>query len=399
MGGIMEINAKVVGITTTDEEIIKETSLKDLEINGGHSANICYTAKNYDEILKEPIEKTLNRADGNKKNRHHSVFGHDTIQIYFENIPKLLAMMINNEHEYNTSEKSGRYTTMFGTEEENELYRKWHKIFKEEITKVYPDNVYLTPAMIDKKAKENARYLLSVFMRTKLKYTTSFRQLNYIYDFTIKMLNEDTNNPLIQELKPYLKEFQKALLSTGFIDQDIKDYRNRHFSLIQDDNTYDDHFSRSYSVNYDATFVALADLLRHRTLDYSLSLKETKEYYVPIIIRDNDYLSQEWLKDISSLSDYPQGLLVNVNETGKYEDFILKLFERICTAPQLEVMQITKEVLTKYVNTLKASKSPNDQKIYAELVKYSHGSRCTFPNFTCPSECKFKEGISLTRKI
>ena len=153
-----ELKAKVVAITTTDEEVIKNTTLKQLEINGGHSANICYTQKSYDEILQEPEEKTLQRAEGNKGNRHHSVFGHDNISIYFEGIPKIIAMMLNNEHEYNTSEKSGRFTTMFGTEEENELYNKWKAIFEEEIKKVYPNEAYLTDAMISKKAKENARY-------------------------------------------------------------------------------------------------------------------------------------------------------------------------------------------------------------------------------------------------
>lgn len=394
-----EMSVEIRGITTTDKEVIKNTSIKDLEINGGHSANICYTQKNYDEILKEPVEKTLQRAEANKGNRHHSVFGHDNIQLYFEGIPKIIAMLLNNEHEYNTSEKSGRYTTMFGSEEENFFYKKWQLIFEKEIKEAYPNEEYLTDAMIGKKAKENARYLLSVFMRTKMKYTTSFRQLNYLYDFTNKWIHEETTNPLKIALKPYLEEFKDVLYSTGFITSDIKDYRNREFSLIKDDNTFDEHFSRSYSVNYDATIPALADLQRHRTLDYSLSLKEEKEFYVPQIIRTKQDLVDEWLEDISSISEFPQGMLVNVNETGKYEDFIMKLYERICTAPQLEVMQITKEVLSKYINTLSKSASENDKKIYDELIKYSHGARCTFPGFTCTSKCKFKEGINLSRKI
>ena len=253
--------------------------------------------------------------------------------------------------------------------------------------------------MINKKAKENARYLLSIFIPTKMKYTTSFRQLNYLYNFTEKMLNEKTNNPLKNELKPYLEEFKNTLQSTGYISNGITDYRNRQFSLIKDNNTFDEHFSRSYSVNYDASFVALADLQRHRSLDYSLSLKDNKEYFIPPIIRNNKDLVKEWLKDISSISNFPQGLLININETGKYENFILKLYERICTAPQLEVMQITKETLKKYLEALKHSKSINDHRIYEELINYSKGAPCTFNGFVCNSPCHFKEGISLTRKV
>lgn len=394
-----ELKVTIVGVTTTNEEIIKNTSLDQFELGGGYSANICYTQKSYNEILKEPIEKTLDRAEGNKKNRHHSVFGHDTIQMYFEGIPKIIAMILNNEHEYNTSEKSGRYTTMFGTEQENKLYNKWRVIFEEEIKKAYPNEEYLTDAMIGKKAKENARYLLSVFMRTKMKYSTSFRQLNYLYDFTEKMIKEETNNPAKIALKPYLEEFRDVLYSTGFISNGIKDYRNREFSLIQDDNTFDEQFGRSYSVNYDATIPALADLQRHRTLDYSFSLKETKEFYVPQIIRPRQDLVEEWLNDISTISEFPQGMLVNVNETGKYENFIMKMYERVCTAPQLEVMQITKQTLNRYIEVLSKSTSVNDKKIYEELLKYTHGARCTFPGFTCTEQCKFKEGMQLTRKI
>jgi len=394
-----ELKAKVVGITTTDNEIIKNTTLSRLEINGGHSANICYTQKGYNEILQEPLEKTIERAEGNKRNRHHSVFGHDTIQIYFEGIPKILAMLINNEHEYNTSEKSGRFTTMFGTEKENKLYNKWRMIFEQEIKRAYPNEKYLTDGMISKKAKENARYLLSVFMRTKMKYTTSFRQFNYLYDFAKKMIDEETDNILKLELKPYLEEFCQVLYSTGVITNDISDYRNREFSLIKDDNDFDEYFGRCYSVNYDSSIPALADLQRHRTLDYSFSLKPCMEFFIPPIIEPRRDLVDEWLEDISSVSLFPQGMIVNVNETGKYEDFIMKLYERVCTAPQLEVMQITKETLNRYVNALSTSTSPSDKRIYEELLQYTHGARCTFPGFVCTEQCDFKPGKMLYRKI
>ena len=393
------ITVKVVGLTTTDEDLIKNITKEDYLINGGHSANICYTQKSYDEILEEPIEKTFIRAYGNIDNRHHSVFGHDSIELYFEGIPKIIAMLINNEKEYNTSEKSGRYTTMFGSEKENELYNKWKEIFEREIKEEYPNEPYLTDKMITKKAMENSRYLLPIFMRTKMKYTTSFRQLNYLYDFANKFIEEDTTDKLKLAIKPYMEEFRDALKSTGFINEGIKEYRNRSFSLIQEDNSFDDIFSRCYSVNYDSTFPALADLQRHRSLDYSLSLKDERDFYVPKIIRDKSDLVREWKDDMDSVSDFPQGLLVNVNETGKYEDFIMKLYERLCTAAQLEVCDITKETLTKYIKALEISKLQSDRKILEEMKKYAIGARCTFEGFDCPSPCKFVRGITLLRKI
>ena len=38
-----ELTIQVVGITSNNKEIIDNTTIRDLEINGGYSANICYT--------------------------------------------------------------------------------------------------------------------------------------------------------------------------------------------------------------------------------------------------------------------------------------------------------------------------------------------------------------------
>ena len=393
-------NIEIVGITTNDKDIIKTITKEELEKTGGYSANICYTQKDWDDIIKENVEKTKARAEGNKKNRHHSVFGHTQISMYLTDIPKLLCMTLNNEKEYNTSEKSGRYTIMQATGKEAEIYNKWIKILEEKIKKEYPNEEYLTDLLIHKKAMENARYMLSVFTKTKMEYTTSYRQLNYLYSFAEKMINKETNNQLINEFKPYLIEFRDALKNTGYITDDIYEYRGREFSLIKDDNTFDDHFSRTYSVNYHATFACLADLQRHRSLDYSLSLDDANGFFVPPIIKNDQALVDEWLHDIYSLKNiYPQGTLVTVNESGKYEDFILKLYERLCTAAQLEVTNITKDTLTKYIKALENSDSSADKKILEEMIKYSKGARCTFPNFECTEKCHFNEGITLTRKI
>ena len=102
------MKVEVVAVTSTDEEVIKKTTKEDLELTGGHSANICYTQKDWEEIIKEDYQRTENRIKGNKLNNHHSVFGHGHISLYISGVPKLLAMLLNNEHEYNTSEKSAR---------------------------------------------------------------------------------------------------------------------------------------------------------------------------------------------------------------------------------------------------------------------------------------------------
>ena len=42
---------------------------------------------------------------------------------------KILAMIINNEKDYSTSEKSARYTKMKLSLKEQEIYDKWMSIF------------------------------------------------------------------------------------------------------------------------------------------------------------------------------------------------------------------------------------------------------------------------------
>ena len=171
--------------------------------------------------------------------------------------------------------------------------------------------------------------------------------------------------------------------------------KQRKLSLFASRN-YKEEFGECYSCNYYGTFAQLAQAQRHRTLDYKLELLDNKEYFIPPIISDKKILVEDWLGDIQSVKDInPQGELVRINEVGKYEDFILKCKERLCSAAQLEIMQQTRKTLLKYKNALERSFNP----LSNDIIKYSNGARCTFPDFTCTSDCLFKEGKTLTRKI
>ena len=149
---------------------------------GGRAAGICYNKEGYNALVNEDVEKTLRRVDMTLSGGHHSVYGHSDVILNIQKIPKILAMVINNEHEYNTSEKSARYTpvTKTGspviTEKEEELYAKWMEIFNAEMTKKYGD--VFDSKKINKLAQENARYLVTVFMDTQMLYKTSLRQIN-----------------------------------------------------------------------------------------------------------------------------------------------------------------------------------------------------------------------------
>ena len=370
----------------------------------GKIAGVCYDKEGFDHLMHEDEKKTIKRANMTLNNGHHSVFGHVNLSLNLQGVPKILAMTLNNEHEYTTSEKSGRYTPVIRTEgsiiteKEEELYNKWVEIFKIKIKNEY-GNVF-NDFKIQTLAQENARSLVSVFMPTTLIYTTSLRQINYIASWMEKYIKENGESKdkfksdLSSSMEGFLSELDKLnILIPGLMTND----KNRSFSLFGSNlDKKKDYFGDVYSTNYKMSFAGLAQAQRHRTLDYKIERTDEKEYFVPPILENDPVLVNEWLHDIESVKDViPNGELVLVNENGNYENFILKCQERLCTAAQLEIMRQTRNTLLKYRDALKESESP----LYDDIEKYTHGARCTFPNYKCSKPCGFKEGITLTRKI
>ena len=124
--------------------------------------------------------------------------------------------------------------------------------------------------------------------------------------------------------------------------------------------------------------------------------EDEKEYFVPFLIQDDKTLVKEWLKDMESVKNInPQGEIVLISERGEYENFILKCKERLCSAAQLEIMKQTKETLMKYQEALEEK----NHYLKDDIKNYTKGARCSFPDFKCSADCKFKEGKTLTRKI
>ena len=355
----------------------------------GKSAGICYWPDSWEKLFAESQDKTDRRVNNNLKSGHHSVFGHVHYNLILEGIPKILAMILNNEGIYNTSEKSARYTKMATTGKENKLYNKWVGIFKKEIAKEYPD--------FDEKrvlAQENARYLISVFTpATTMEYTVSFEQLNYIVSMFEDFINDEPNTAFNKKVKSAMQEFIYAM--PNLIVEDLNPrMKGRKLSLFGT-RARTTEFGETYSTTYWASFAQLAQAQRHRTLHYEMRMPSSKcMYYVPPIIRKTD-LEDEWLNDISSLKDnFPQGILVRVNERGTIENFVLKCTERLCGAAQLEIMQQTKATMDRYVKAVS-----KDENLSNYLEPYTKGARCTFPGWVCNSPCVFGGKEAMTRKI
>lgn len=369
----------------------------------GQIAGICYSKDGFSALKDEDESKTMKRVSRTLYSGHHSVFDHVLINFNLQNLPKALAMVLNNEHQYMTSEKSARYTKVerkegsIITEVEEKLYNKWLKIFEMKIKDKY-GSLY-GDAKIHKLAQENARYLVTVFMPTEMIYSTSFRQINYLVSWMREYIeNADKSDYFESNLASAMGKFINELDRVGVLEEGLLDNeKHRKLSLFGKElDKKEEYFGDVYSTNYSATLAFLAQAQRHRTLDYQMEMTHDNGFYVPPIIADDPALVEEWLCDMFDVKEViPQGELVRINEIGKYDDFVLKCKERLCTDAQLEIMQQTKDTLLKYKNALEEKSSP----LASDIEKYTHGARCTFLDFECKSPCKNKEGKRLVRKI
>lgn len=369
----------------------------------GKIAGVCYDEEGFKHLSQEGEEKTSKRINRTLSSGHHSVYDHINISFNLRNIPKILAMVLNNENQYTTSEKSARYTKIVKqqgsiiTDIEETLYNKWLNIFEIKIKSKYGE--CLSDYKIKKLAQENARYLVTVFMPTEMIYTTTLRQINYIVSWMLCYIeNCDTNDYFQSQLASFMKQFVEELDRLNVLVFDLmKNEKHRKISLFGTDlDKKQEYFGEVYSTTYIATFAELAQAQRHRTVDYQMERTLLKEYFIPPILLDDKMLVDEWLQDIAKVSDFvPQGELINIYEVGKYEDFILKCKERLCSEAQLEIMQQERKTLLKYKDALELMNHP----LFKEILKYSNGARCTFPDFKCSKDCKFKEGKTLRRII
>ena len=353
-------------------------------------AGICYMGESFEDIINEPMETTFKRLNQVLASGHHSVFDHFHLTFEIEEIPKIIAMILNNEKDYVTSEKSARYTKFTKlSERENILYEKWREILKPVIRERYPQ-LYLENkknpwSKITKLAQENARYFISIFTPvTTLGYTVSLRQLNYLMYMINDYINEfNFSQPdnFDISLNQYLLQFVK-LFDNYIIKDLIPKGKERKLSLFGETEfkNLPDFFSYAYQTSFDCSYSCLAQNQRHRSEICFMYRKENFEFYIPEIIQGTEY-EKEWLEDADSIKDLvPQGTLITTIQCGTLETFILKLRERACGSAQLEIMRHELDILDKF-----RLKSP-----YSNMIKEITNdkyAKCQFKSGFCGGKC------------
>ncbi|MGI5897835.1 MAG: FAD-dependent thymidylate synthase [Candidatus Dojkabacteria bacterium] len=373
---------------------------KEAKLVAGRIAGACYSPKGFSDFDDEEPSKTLQRSENILESGHHSVYDHIQISLRLTNIPKILAMILNNENQYTTTERSYRYTKPTEdkslTKTELSLYNKWFDIFVKLISKEY-GNVF-DERKITKLAQENARYFLTVFAPTNMTYSIPLGQLNRICKW-LRDYDDKKNDAISQKLSPYINEFLKQIEELGLIIPQLqKNEKKRKLSLFATEDEkrllWKENFGSSYSVIYTGSFVLLGHLHRHRTLDYQMYIPKKFSAYVPTLLDSFPKYRKEWIADMKLVQDtFPQGQMVDIIEQGTLSNFILKCKERLCTHVLLETQTATKNILDRFLE------NNSDPDILEYLKQHSKGARCTFPDYTCIQPCGFKEGVTLTRRV
>jgi thymidylate synthase ThyX len=333
-------------------------TIEDIKKTAQVAARVCYSKKDIDGLFEELYDELL--VEGRLlKGGHHSPFEHKHLTFYMRNIPKMLAMTLNNERQCATSEKSARYTQMELEEEQQELYDKWLGRFEEMISREYPESEFpkLYIAGSDKKtsltklAQENARYVTSVFTPTKMVHTINARQINFIMQAFGEYIAKkgEKGSDFERRLASDMAEFTEKV--SEFKVKGLENQTDRHLSMFREA-PVEEYFGDVYATNYFLSFAGLAQAHRHRTIEYGMQtplLGGKFGFYVPPIVKANQ-LGNEWLADLNKVAelDYPQAQLAAVSETGTLRNFRSKAILRLCSHPQYEIMVNTQETAGKY---------------------------------------------------
>lgn len=423
---------------------------KDALIDAGVKAAVCFKETKEKEVFSpnsirdtEANSQLILRGLNTIYSGHTTPTEHPSVGLEITNIPKVLCMVLNNEHQYTACERSLRYTPIESNEIISDLevknYNKWLKIFEYIIEKEYGDfyrkvngTEAKTKKAIKKLAQENARYQVSIFMPTTLTYSAPWIQINKIASYMEKVIEGPFNN-LENMLIPYFKEFiatlkyLKVLITKEDVlklcDEDmfnrlcknhpeIKNYKDNNSLLYENNKNIDlsffanrnpftginlpNEFGVNVSINHKESFACLAQEQRHRTIDCEMEIPSGFEAFIPPIIDNNLYLCSQWLNDMISVKNkFPQGQIVIVNTSATLSnliDYVSK--ERCCEHAQLEIEQkYINEIIPEIYSNLVLNRQ---YKLAEELKPYVGKLRCAYPTYNCPSKCGHPR---LTRRI
>lgn len=411
-------------------EIDGKFNQKEALINTGVKAAVCYKQKGATSpwgIRVEEDNKTLIKRGINTILSDHTTPSELEIALEIIDIPKILCMVLNNEHQYSADERSLRYTPIETAVNINDIeklkYEKWLNIFQKILIEEYWDffikyNVSEKAAKtsIKKIAQENARYMVTVFMPTTLTYRVPWAQINKIVLYMERFIADPNKTELQEMLIPYMKDFinqlkklkviitkEDAIKICNELDiENLKFPQNNNYlysnnkqielSLFADKNKFSgiyqsNEFGTNFSYNFYPSFASFAQIHRHRSVDCEFIEDDNLEPYLPPLIEGKSDLEKTWFKDMAEVRRfYPQGQKVRANISGSQKNllnFVGK--ERSCDLAQLETQHFfTHELIpADYAYLLKTGQEEMAYQIEPYVLKL----RCKYPDYNCPLQC------------
>ena len=267
---------------------------------------------------------------------------YSSFRLKIEDAPMILMTILNSEGIFREhSIDRVRVNTKALTTTENELFKKWWRIFYRQLTSV--GDVSLAGAY--------ARYFVSIFTPAfSGAYQMRFEQLLMLREKLINYLRVRSDSEFDEQLSYVIIEFLDRL-SDHFDCIRMRDTTDSRLLLFRDtENT--DIFGRFYSHSYTASLnavdlsIELSPLIR-----YDISEPDPKSvyFYVPHLLDDNLMLYMEYLQDMEyEVSNYlwPSAMRVTVTETGMVDSLIQKSTEIFRhTSTRIEIPDLCERTL------------------------------------------------------
>ena len=425
----MEINLDPNGMCLTKEK--KKLDLKEALKVTGVKAAVCFKDGDITPQMireTESDEQLIKRGINTILSDHTSPSEQVSVSLEITGIPKILCMILNNEHEYAADERSLRYTPIVASnyisDKEITLYDKWFDIFTNILTTEYYDffwkfNQGKTEEATKKKtynaikriAQENARYMTSVFIPTTLTYTVPLAQINKICLYMQKIIAKPLNE-FEELLIPYFKEFiaklkdldvvitNQKIAELGIVNVPCNDdhfyhnNKNIDLSLFAERNKFSginlpDCYDSAFSYNTQISLACFAQFHRHRTIDFEMLTPNKNEYqfYTPLLLSGKKDLEDDWYYDMLSVNNlYPQGKMVQTNINGSLRNLVHYVGkERACDRAFTETQDMfTNQMLPDIYAGLLATEK---LELAQALEPYINRLRCAYPDYKCPTPC------------
>lgn len=317
----------------------------------GKMLGLCNTEDNLKSLLYEDNAKAIRRSDIAKGEKDRRVFDHESFTLYFEELPKIVTIILDSLKTWTKSEKLSKFSDKYFSKDEELIYNKWIDLFKNKVGKILKDNGKVTTdKMLENIAEDYALNLKSVFSPVTVAYTTTYGEFNRAIGIMENYIAIKKSNDFDNKLSAILIEFFLKMKTLPYYDKTLSKI-NENISIF-DYKEIEEYYGDVYSTKYTCSISGFCELLQNKNLTLKMSMLENK-YYIPSIISDNKDLCELWFSDIMTLGNYPMATMVNISDMGTMDNYMdrVKNIKNNILVSEEEI--VLKEIYKKYEHSLR----------------------------------------------